>query len=101
MMKPVTATLFIVVAVAACWLSAAVRADDLGSASPSHDLSAKINQDINQAAGIVVDKPSADVESQIKDLEATRAAVDQGKGSAISLSVSGWIAEQTQFNIKQ
>lgn len=104
MMKPVTATLCIAAAVAACGLSAAAWADDLSAPSPpqSSELSAKIDHDINSAAGIAVTKPSGDIDAQIRDLEATRAAVDQRKaGPAISLSVSGWVSEQVQYNIKQ
>jgi len=103
MMKLITANLCVAAAVASCWLGAPARADDFGSQTPSHDpaLAAKINQDIDKATGISAAKPSADVEQRINDLEATRSAVDQRKGSPISLSVSGWVGEQVQYNIKQ
>ncbi|MGO4682966.1 hypothetical protein [Hyphomicrobium sp. 2TAF46] len=103
MMKIITANLCVAVAVASFSLGAAARADDLGSLTPPHDpaLAAKINQDIDKAAGISAAKPSTDVEQRINDLEATRSAVDQRKGSPISLSVSGWVGEQVQYNIKQ
>jgi hypothetical protein len=105
-MKPVIATLCIAAAVAACSLSGVASAEDLGSAMPSKDpgLAANIDHDIKRAAaaGIVVDPASGDVDAQIKDLEATRAAVDQHKGGpAISLGVSGWVSQQVQYNIKQ
>ena len=102
-MKIITANLCVAAAVASCFFGAAVRADDFGSATPAHDpaLAAKINQDIDKAAGIGSAKSSTDVEQRINDLEATRSAVDQRKGSPISLSVSGWVGEQVQYNVKQ
>ncbi len=102
-MKIVTANLCFAAAVASCCFGAAARADDFGSIPPAHDpaLAAKINQDIDKAAGASAAKPSADVEQRINDLEATRSAVDQRKGSPISLSVSGWVGEQVQYNVKQ
>ncbi|WP_197077594.1 hypothetical protein [Hyphomicrobium sp. 99] len=102
-MKAATATLCIAAAVAACLLGAPARAEDMSLPSPSQDtaLSAKLSRDINAAAGIAVEKPSADVEAQIRDLEASRAAVDERKTPAISLSVSGWVSQQVQYNVKQ
>lgn len=103
-MKLIAANLCVAAAVASCWLGAAARADDFGSQTPPpHDpaLAAKINQDIDKAAGTGAAKPSADLEQRINDLEATRSAVDQRKGSPISLSVSGWVSQQVQYNVKQ
>ncbi len=106
-MKIITANLCVAAAVVSCWFAAAARADDFGSQTlphdPAHDpaLAAKINQDIDKAAATSSAKSSADVEQRINDLEATRSAVDQRKGSPISLSVSGWVGEQVQYNIKQ
>lgn len=102
-MKLITANLCVAAAVASCWLGAAARADDFGSQTPPHDpaLAAKINQDIDKAAGMGAVKPSADMEQRINDLEATRTAVDQRKTAPISLSVSGWVSQQVQYNVKQ
>jgi hypothetical protein len=38
--------------------------------------------------------PSADPASAAADLDSTRAAIDHRTGAAITLSVSGWVAEQ-------
>ena len=98
MMKPVTATLCIA---AACSLSAAASAEDLGSVGGANPgLAVNIDHDIKRAAA-AGDQASGDLDSRIKDLEATRAAGDQGKTPAISLSVSGWVSQQVQYNIKQ
>lgn len=94
-MKTIAAILYIVLA-ASCFSAAAV-AEDAGASRPS----AKVDQDIDQAAGIVVDKSPSDVDSEVKDLEATRAALDKQKTPAISLSVSGWVDQQVQYNVKQ
>jgi hypothetical protein len=91
-MRSVTATLC--AAVAAFSLGSGARADDL--ALPGMRPPVKIDQDINQAAGIVVDKSPADVDSEVKDLDATRAAIDKQKVPAISLSVSGWVSQEVQ-----
>lgn len=104
MMKTVTATFCIAAVVAACSLGAVAYAEDLGSVSASNPgLAANIDHDIKRAAagGTVVDPASSDLDSRIKDLEATRAAGDQGKTPAVSLSVSGWVSQQVQYNIKQ
>ncbi|WP_339082397.1 hypothetical protein [Hyphomicrobium sp. ghe19] len=105
MMKPVTTTFCIAAAVAACSLSAVASAEDLRSAMPSKDpgLAVNIDHDIKRAAAgsTAVDPASGDLDSRIKDLEATRAAGDQGKTPAVSLSVSGWVSQQVQYNIKQ
>jgi len=105
-MKPVTATLCIAAAVAVCALGTSAFAGDLGSAGSFADpgLSANIDHDIKRAtaAGTATDQAPGDVDTRIKDLEATRAAVDQHKGGpAVSLSVSGWVSQQVQYNIKQ
>jgi hypothetical protein len=99
-MKPMIATLRGVAVVMALCLGSAVRAEDAGP-STSSKASQKIDQDINQAAGIVVDKSSSDLDSEVKDLDATRAAIDQRKVPAISLSVSGSVGQQVQYNLKQ
>jgi hypothetical protein len=96
-MNPVTATLCAAVAV---WcFGTAAYAEDTGYSTTSR-LSPKVDQDINQAAGILVDKSPADIDSEIKDLDATRAALDKQKTPALSLSVSGWVTQETQFNVK-
>lgn len=103
-MKPVTTTFCIAAAVAACSLSAVASAEDLGSVSASNPgLAVNLDHDIKRAAAgsTAVDPASGDLDSRIKDLEATRAAGDQGKTPAVSLSVSGWVSQQVQYNIKQ
>ena len=96
-MRSVTAT--ICAAVAAFSLNTGARADDL--TLPGLRPPVKIDQDINQAAGITVDKSSSDINSEVKDLDATRAAIDKQKVPAISLSVSGWVSQEVQYNVKQ
>lgn len=100
-MKSVAATLCMAAAIAVWWPGAAVRAEDLGlSGSPQYPgVSAKLGQDINSAAGILTEKPSGDVEAHIRDLEASRAAVEQRKTPAISLSVSGSVSQEIQYNV--
>ena len=98
MMKPITATLCAAVAV---WsFGTAAYAEDTGYPTTSR-LPSKVVKDINQAAGISVDKSRADIDSEVKDLDATQAAIDKQKVPAISLSVSGWVTQETQFNLKQ
>ncbi len=97
-MKPVTATLCAAVAVW-CFGTAAL-AEDTGYPTASR-LPSKVDQDINQVAGTLVDKSPADIDSAVKDLDATRAAIDKQKTPAISLGVSGWVGEEVQYNVKQ
>ena len=100
-MKTVSATLCIAVAVAVCWSGLAARAEDLSLPTSPHypGVSVKLGRDINSAAGNAASKPSGDVEAQIRDLEASRAAVEQRKTPPISLSVSGSIRQEFQYNV--
>jgi len=101
MMKTVSATLCIAAALAVSTGGASVRAEDLSLSGSSQfpAVPSKLSRDINSAAGHPADKPSTDVEAQIRDLEASRAAVDQRKTAPISLSVSGSIIQEFQYNV--
>ncbi len=81
-------------------LGSPIRAEDAGL-STLPKVSGKLDQEINQAAGIAVDKSPSDLDSEVKDLDATRAAIDERKTPTISLGVSGWVGEQVQYDIKQ
>ncbi len=100
MMKPTIAALCAAAVIMALCSGSSARAEDPGLSNASK-ASGKIDQEIDQAAGIVVDKSPADLDSEVKDLDATRAAIDQRKTPAISLSVSGWVSQQVQYNVKQ
>lgn len=94
------ATSWAVVAVvlAGSALAGAAQAGDVGgNASSGAPAASKVDQDINRAVGGVDSASSADVDSRIKDLEATRTAIDGKKPPAVSLSVSGWVVQQTQI----
>jgi len=73
------------------------------AAAPSSNgapLASKVDQDINQAVSGDA-RTSSDVDSRIKDLEETRTAIDQKRPPTVSLSVSGWVDQQVQYNMKQ
>ncbi|MFT3729950.1 MAG: hypothetical protein QM780_00795 [Hyphomicrobium sp.] len=76
----------------------AAWAGDAGPATGGQT-SSKLDQQINQAVGS--NGASEDVDARIKDLDATRAAIDEKKPATISLGVSGWVTQQVQYNIKQ
>src|SRR5262245_15798195 len=97
-MRVIAATLC--AALAALGFSASVQADDAAPSSSSK-LSSKVEQDINQATSIAADKSSSDLDARVRDLEDTRTAIDKQKAPAVSLSVSGWVGEQVQYNMKQ
>ena len=73
----------------------AARAEDPGVKS-SNDLrvSPSTDQLPRQVDTTVTGQSSTDSTSTVDDLEATRAAIDRRNGPAISLTVSGWVAEQ-------
>ena len=49
---------------------------------------------IGQADGDQTAQTQEDDSSRVTDLESTRAALDRRSGPTVSLSVSGWVAEQ-------
>jgi hypothetical protein len=94
------ATSWAVVAVALVGsaLPGAAQAGDLGgTASSGAPAASKVNQDINRAVSGESSTSSPDIDSRINDLEATRAAIDEKNPPAVSLSVSGWVVQQTQI----
>ena len=71
-------------------------ADDLSLDARAGDrhLTAAPDVRIPQTAKPDADQASSDVLPRVKDLEATKAAVNRDVGSAVSLSVSGSVGEQ-------
>lgn len=84
--------------IAATSLAMTAEAGDVGQGNGVQAPS-KLNQQIDQAIG-ATSTSSSDVDSRIKDLEATRAGIDQKKPPTVSLSVSGWVGEQVLYNAK-
>lgn len=80
-------------------LSGNARADDTsaarGARAPSH-----LDQQIDQAVASGGGTSASDLDSRIKDLESTRTEIDQQKKPTVSLSVSGWVNQQVQYNVK-
>lgn len=101
MMKTAAATLCFAAVFAGCWPGAAAWAEDLSlsGADQYPGVSQKLGRDINNATGSLADRPSGDVEAQIRDLEASRAAVEQRKTPAVSLSVSGSVSQEMQYKV--
>src|SRR5690242_7189903 len=88
----------VAVALAVSALPGAAQAGDAGgNAASGAPAVSKVDQDINRAVGGVGSASSADAEDRVKDLEATRAEIDQKKPPAVSLSVSGWVVQETQI----
>ena len=101
-MKFAATTPCVAVLLAVMALLGNVRADDLGAASaargaraPSH-----LDQQIDQAVASGGGASTSDLDSRIRDLESTRTAIDQQKKPTVSLSVSGWVDQQVQYNVK-
>jgi hypothetical protein len=94
-MKSVGMASCVAALLAASSFAGAALAGDAGPAQGS-----KLDQQINQAAGASASASSSDVEARIRDLESTRTELDQQKKPAVSLSVSGWVDQQVQYNIK-
>lgn len=90
----------IAVLVAAGAFGAEAMAEDL-SVSAAPPVPSKLDQQINQAVGSAGSTSSSDVDARVRDLEATRTAIDQKKPPTVSLSVSGWVDQQVQYNVKQ
>jgi hypothetical protein len=87
----------------ACCIAGQVMAGDAASSGPSKASqlsSAKVDQQIDQAAAPGTGS-STDLDARVNDLEATRSAIDQKNPPTVSLSVSGWVAQQVQINGKQ
>jgi hypothetical protein len=82
--------------VAAMSLCARAEAGDIGPANGARAPS-KLNQQIDQAIGSA-GTSSSDIDSRVKDLESTRASIDQKKPPTVSLSVSGWVGQQVQYD---
>lgn len=91
----------IAVAVAGFSLAGAAWGGDAGNSGHAAALSAKVDQDINQAVSGDAGTSSADLDSRIQELESTRAAIDEKRPPKVSLSVSGWVSQEVQYNIKQ
>ena len=70
-----------------------------GGGANSEGISSKLDQQINQAVGSN-SSPSSDLDARVKDLDASRAAVDQKKPASVSLSVSGWVSQEVQYYSK-
>ncbi len=102
-MKSTVATFRVLAGLAGCCLAGTAVAGDLGStaASKGAQVPSKIDQEINQAVGSNNSAASADVDERIRDLDATRTAIDQKKPPTVSLSVSGWVTQEVQYNVKQ
>ncbi|MBS0252157.1 MAG: hypothetical protein JSR78_13950 [Proteobacteria bacterium] len=94
--KPLSAV--VVLAIGACCglLVAQAAADDAGTAKRAP---ATLDQQINQAVGSG-GQSSSDLDARVRDLESTRTAIDQQKKPTVSLSVSGWVDQQVQYNMK-
>jgi hypothetical protein len=86
----------VAVAVTALALSASVsvRAENL-TVHPTNTRTPLIGaDDVGGAGSAQTDRAQEDDASTVTDLEATRAALDRRAGPVVSLSVSGWVAEQ-------
>lgn len=80
-----------------------------GDANPVGDFNADVQHVIrsdsalDRKAGTALDpsdpSSSASVSATVKDLETTRAAIDNRIKPRISLSVSGWVSEQVQMQV--
>jgi hypothetical protein len=99
-MTRLSMTSWVLGTIAAASLCAQAKAGDLSSASSDQSSSSKLNQQIDQAIGSA-GASSQDVDSRIKDLETTRANIDGKRPPAVSLSVSGWVSQEVQYNVKQ
>ncbi len=83
-----------VAALGALAASVPVRAQDL-TAPPSDARTPSIrSDDVGTAESLQKEQAQVDDASSVTDLESTRAALDHRGGPAVSLSVSGWVAEQ-------
>jgi hypothetical protein len=101
-MKLIATTFLVVAALTGSPLVGAARGGELGSdASKGAPLAAKINQDIDRAVSGGAGTTPADIDSRIQDLEATRTALDQKRPSPVSLSVSGFVSQEVQYNARQ
>jgi hypothetical protein len=78
------------------------RAEDYGAAGAARgaQVPSKLDRQIDQAVGSAGGASSSDMDARIRDLESTRTAIDQQKKPAVSLSVSGWVDQQVQYNVK-
>jgi len=98
-MKLPSTTFWVLGMVAAVSFAGVAKAGDFGSADGGKTAS-QLDQQIEQAAGSAAASTS-DVDSRVKDLESTRTAIDQKKPPTVSLSVSGWVSQEVQYNAKQ
>lgn len=81
----------------AVYLAPPVLADDTSVAKKS---SSSLDQQINQAVGSSGGASSSDLDARVRDLDSTRTAIEQQKKPTVSLSVSGWVDQQVQYNMK-
>lgn len=61
---------------------------------------AKLDQQIDQAVRSGSNASSSELDARVRDLDATRTAIDEQKKPTVSLSVSGWVDQQVQYNVK-
>lgn len=79
------------------YLAPPALADDTSAAKKS---SSSLDQQINQAVGSSGGASSSDLDARVRDLDSTRTAIEQQKKPTVSLSVSGWVDQQVQYNMK-
>lgn len=94
--KPLSAVAMIAIGACGGLLVTQAAADDANTAKRAP---ATLDQQINQAVGSG-GQSSSDMDARVRDLEATRTAIDQQKKPTVSLSVSGWVDQQVQYNVK-
>lgn len=93
--KPLSAVAALAMGACGGLLASQAAADDTGTAKRAP---ATLDQQINQAVGS--GGSASDMDARIRDLEATRTAIDQQKKPTVSLSVGGWVDQQVQYNMK-
>ncbi len=88
--------------VAACWLPGFASADDFGvvNSPKGTQVPGKLDQQIDQAVRSSSGTSSSELDARVRDLDATRTTLDQQKTPTVSLSVSGWVDQQVQSNVK-
>lgn len=79
------------------YLNPPALADDTSAAKKS---SSTLDQQINQAVGSSGGASPSDLDARVRDLDSTRTAIEQQKKPTVSLSVSGWVDQQVQYNMK-
>ncbi|MFA5955505.1 hypothetical protein [Hyphomicrobium sp.] len=94
--------LCVVALLAACSLPSFASAEDLGTvdAPRGAQVPAKLDQQIDQAVRSGSNASSSELDARVRDLDATRTAIDEQKKPTVSLSVSGWVDQQVQYNVK-